>query len=78
MVGQVRTEDRSCPDASQFAEGLVVQRHVLGGEVFQQVTSGAGAGDQQHVGCQLEQPLQCDLRRGDAKAGGRLDDRRDW
>jgi hypothetical protein len=32
VVGQVRTDGGSCPDASQFAEGLVVQRHVLGGE----------------------------------------------
>ena len=49
---------------------------MLGGEVVQQVCGGAGAGDQQYVGCQLQQPLQCDLRRGDAKAGSCLDDRR--
>ncbi len=34
------------------------------------------SGDQQHVGCQLQQPLQCDLWRGDSRPGGPLDDHR--
>jgi FMN-dependent dehydrogenase len=69
-------QGRSCADVGQDAQGLLIQRHVLGGEVFPQVSGGAGAGDQHHVGRQLQQPPQCHLRRGDAEAGGRPGDHR--
>jgi len=63
-------------NAIQFAKRLVIEGYAFGGQVLPQVGHGAGPGDQQHVGGQLQQPLQCDLGRGDSETGGGSDDDR--
>jgi uncharacterized membrane protein YbhN (UPF0104 family) len=63
-------------DGVEVAQRLVIEHHAFGGQVFPQMGGRAGSGDEQHVGGQLQQPLECDLRRGDAKAGGCLNDHR--
>lgn len=62
--------------AVQVALRLVIERQAFAGQVLPQVGDGAGPGDEQHVGGQLQRLLQSDLRRRDPEAGGRLDSHR--
>jgi hypothetical protein len=45
---------RSGANAVEIAQGLVIECHVLGGEVLMQVREGGGARNKQHVGGQLQ------------------------
>ena len=55
--------------AGQCGTGRVVESDAGRAEVFGEVIAGAGAGDEQHVRCKIQQPGQRDLRWRGAEPG---------
>ena len=62
----------------QLNPGGVVDTNAGRSDVLGQVLSGPGAGDEQDIGCEVEQPGERDLRRGGAQAAPRGRRGRDW
>src|ERR1039457_296680 len=58
----------------QLAQRLVIERDAFGGQVLPQVSDRSRPRDEEHIGGQLQKPLECGLRWRDTEAGGRLDD----
>src|SRR5580700_7244133 len=78
--GQEQTGTGSSPDSVHSAEAKVpgqlgvvrvVEPDVAGAEVLGQVDAGAGAGDEQDVGGEVQQPGERDLHRRRAQPRGR-------